>query len=876
MANHDRISELYRREIGDPAAQDRARDRVHWMVRATQGVTLDVGCSQGISTLLAAREGRAVMGVDIEEAALERARDDRAEESAGVQDRCCFVRSDGAVLPVADHSVDTVILGEVIEHLLDPAAVLAEVARVLRPGGVVALTTPFGHSPHHDHCQTFYVHDLLELLGANLRVVDMSIVDGYFRVTLTSGLTTENEMRTLAAQVAPVADAVVLERERDRHAVRLRAVELNRNLQAERQEVRRIDAELRAAKLLTASARDADRLKQELQDTKTELKKARAEVATERRAKLAAQDKAAVANWEKRKIKARKGWRLSELLAISIRRPAQLIAFPLRAARILRSKPFTDPRPPSKSAPAQVQSGGASTSIGTMRMRSVADGGESRLSLAPRRPVRTSDLRVALIADEMTSASYAPECELVTFRTDNWRDTIAENPPHLLLVESAWQGNSGAWQYQVGSYSHKDSVGLPHLRHLVEHCRESGVPTVFWNKEDPVHFDKFSEAARLFDVVLTSDELCVPRYQALGGAAQVGAGLAFAAQPVLHNPVNANDREAGSCFAGTYYRNRHVERQGTLEALLDGASHFPLTIFDRTHGQDTDSFGFPDRFAPHVRPGVPYDEIIDVYRRYRVFLNTNSVTNSPTMFSRRVFELLACGTPVVSTPSSGMAEMIGEIVQVVEDARGAQDAIRMLLEDDAHWAQISARGIRRVMAEHTYADRLVQIAGAAGIDVEGPPHRYSLLVSAGRLEDPGVRKLLSTPGSAPRDIVVIGEAGDVRVGDLPTAVVDAGESARGCIRAAQSDWVMSIVGDARVPTVDEIADATAALRFTQAEHIGPASDPSTRHTYCRPVTTVLTKADTYARFGPDVDRVDISDLLRAGVRGYSTEPVMDG
>ena len=136
--------------------------------------------------------------------------------------------------------------------------------------------------------------------------------------------------------------------------------------------------------------------------------------------------------------------------------------------------------------------------------------------------------------------------------------------------------------------------------------------------------------------------------------------------------------------------------------------------------------------------------------------------------------------------------------------------------------------------------------------------------------------MLSTPGSAPRDIVVIGEAGDVRVGDLPTAVVDAGESARGCIRAAQSDWVMSIVGDARVPTVDEIADATAALRFTQAEHIGPASDPSTRHTYCRPVTTVLTKADTYARFGPDVDRVDISDLLRAGVRGYSTEPVMDG
>ena len=45
---------------------------------------------------------------------------------------------------------------------------------------------------------------------------------------------------------------------------------------------------------------------------------------------------------------------------------------------------------------------------------------------------------------------------------------------------------------------------------------------------------------------------------------------------------------------------------------------------------------------------LPYDQMLAAYKMYKVFLNVNSVIDSPTMCARRVFELSACSTPVVS------------------------------------------------------------------------------------------------------------------------------------------------------------------------------------------------------------------------------------
>jgi SAM-dependent methyltransferase len=125
---------------------------------------LDLGCGLGGYSLELAKRGFAVRGLDVSEEYVERAR------ALGV-DADTY---DGTTPPLAGDAVDTVILFEVIEHLDDPAALLAEARRVARRNVLVSTpnatqsfgTTPveFSHMLDLDHRQAFTVGSLTELL----------------------------------------------------------------------------------------------------------------------------------------------------------------------------------------------------------------------------------------------------------------------------------------------------------------------------------------------------------------------------------------------------------------------------------------------------------------------------------------------------------------------------------------------------------------------------------------------------------------------------------------------------------------------------------------------------------------------------------------
>jgi ubiquinone/menaquinone biosynthesis C-methylase UbiE len=65
------------------------------------------------------------------------------EQSPHEQAREVDVLGDAAALPLTDDAVDAALLTQVLEHVVDPAAVLREMSRVLRPGGGLFLTVPF-------------------------------------------------------------------------------------------------------------------------------------------------------------------------------------------------------------------------------------------------------------------------------------------------------------------------------------------------------------------------------------------------------------------------------------------------------------------------------------------------------------------------------------------------------------------------------------------------------------------------------------------------------------------------------------------------------------------------------------------------------------
>lgn len=325
------------------------------------------------------------------------------------------------------------------------------------------------------------------------------------------------------------------------------------------------------------------------------------------------------------------------------------------------------------------------------------------------------------ILDEFTAACFRPECDLVTFRPDNWRSVLEATRVDLLFVESAWHGNGGSWQYKIASF--KKPMG-EEVVDVVRYCKERGIPTVFWNKEDPSHFDRFIHRAGLFDFVFTTDADMVPQYRAVVKHDRVFA-LPFAAQPRIHHPILEKERAHNVCFAGAYYAFDHDERRADIEHLLRPALAFGLHIYDRQHGvvgANAKAYQFPDIYQPAIQGRLEYDDMVKAYKWYRVFLNVNSVKRSPTMFSRRVFELLASGTPVVSAYARGIEEMFGRgLVLMAGSEQETRAHLEKLLGDDRYWAEISVRGIRAVLSRHTYAHRLAELCARVGLRSAGVP-----------------------------------------------------------------------------------------------------------------------------------------------------------
>jgi 2-polyprenyl-3-methyl-5-hydroxy-6-metoxy-1,4-benzoquinol methylase len=180
LIDHDRIAEVYEGTVGSREFQQVSRRRIHWMCAQVGGPdVLDVGCSQGIASILLAREGHRVIGIDREHEAIRAARERLDQEEAQVRERVEFRIGEGRAVGFADGNFDAVLLGEVLEHQLDPAKLLDEATRVLRPGGRIVITTAYGIHPYPDHKEPLYLSALLEWLSAKLSIAEIVLVDRY-------------------------------------------------------------------------------------------------------------------------------------------------------------------------------------------------------------------------------------------------------------------------------------------------------------------------------------------------------------------------------------------------------------------------------------------------------------------------------------------------------------------------------------------------------------------------------------------------------------------------------------------------------------------------------------------------------------------------
>ena len=111
-----------------------------------------------------------------------------------------------------------------------------------------------------------------------------------------------------------------------------------------------------------------------------------------------------------------------------------------------------------------------------------------------------------------------------------------------------------------------DTAAGDQLKQLLSFCKEEGVKTIFWNKEDPTNFESFIDVAKLFDNIPMSDSGCIDKYVAESGHENVWA-LPFAAQPIIHNPIR-NTQQNMILVLQSWYSREHGNRKKRYKTVV--------------------------------------------------------------------------------------------------------------------------------------------------------------------------------------------------------------------------------------------------------------------------------------------------------------------
>ena len=302
--------------------------------------------------------------------------------------------------------------------------------------------------------------------------------------------------------------------------------------------------------------------------------------------------------------------------------------------------------------------------------------------------------KVCTIMDEFSFNSFKDYFDLVNVSFTGWQNQFIDHKPDFFLLESAWKGYEFEWEHKI---NRRDDE----LLKLITYCRDNKIPTVFWNKEDPVHFNTFLSTAAQCDYVFTTDVDCISNYKSILRHNRVYM-LPFAANPKIHNPITKFDRKSGASFAGAYYR-KYSNRNDNFASIVKALdSMIDLDIYDRFFDNNDERYSFPKEYKKYIKGNLPYEEIDRAYKGYEYGINLNTIKQSQSMYARRVYELIASNTAVISNFSRGLRINFGDLVISSDHESRIRTSIskfRSALRKNKYNA------LRKILSENTYRHR---------------------------------------------------------------------------------------------------------------------------------------------------------------------------
>ncbi|MBS3913928.1 MAG: class I SAM-dependent methyltransferase [Bacteroidetes bacterium] len=143
-STHQEFVEYYANESLSDSTINRMQGIINCVLRNIESSRLnqkldiaDIGCGTGIMSVMWARQGHTVYGLDVNEALLEIAGQRAMEEGLAIE----FSLGSATQLPWADQSMDVCIAPELLEHVVEWEACLKEFVRILKPNGILFIST---------------------------------------------------------------------------------------------------------------------------------------------------------------------------------------------------------------------------------------------------------------------------------------------------------------------------------------------------------------------------------------------------------------------------------------------------------------------------------------------------------------------------------------------------------------------------------------------------------------------------------------------------------------------------------------------------------------------------------------------------------------
>jgi SAM-dependent methyltransferase len=210
--------------------------RIRWICsKVESSVVIDIGCSTGVVSILLAREGFEVVGVDFDNDRIEYANTDSEGESLDVRERLRFICGDIYNVDLPKCAFHTAIMGQFLHHQVSPDRVIVRAYELLVDGGKLIITVPFGLHIHPDHKQHFYIASLCKLIYPCFVLGEVEIVGGYLCIVCMRRET------ILKVQMNSIELALV---EREEQAFLCREVALTRGRDARKREAESFKARL--------------------------------------------------------------------------------------------------------------------------------------------------------------------------------------------------------------------------------------------------------------------------------------------------------------------------------------------------------------------------------------------------------------------------------------------------------------------------------------------------------------------------------------------------------------------------------------------------------------------------------------------------------